>query len=205
MPHELALRFVGVSKRFQSVQNGDRTGVPALAKISLDVCRGDSVGVIGPNGAGKSTLIKLITNELSPSIGEIKKADFSFIYIDQEFKIINSNKTILELANDFNPNKLHDNEIKTMLNRALFPQETWDNYCTNLSGGERMRLYLCCLMISNQIPDMIILDEPSNNLDLPSLEILIQAIKSYNGTILVISHDNHFINNIGITETISVV
>lgn len=173
--------------------------------LNFEIRSGDRLHLKGDNGAGKSTLIKLITNELSPSIGEIKRADFSFIYIDQEFKIINSNKTILELANDFNPNKLHDNEIKTMLNRALFPQETWDNYCTNLSGGERMRLYLCCLMISNQIPDMIILDEPSNNLDLPSLEILIQTIKSYNGTILVISHDNHFINNIGITETISVI
>ena len=128
--------------------------------LNFEIRSGDRLHLKGDNGAGKSTLIKLITNELSPSIGEIKRADFSFIYIDQEFKIINSNKTILELANDFNPNKLHDNEIKTMLNRALFPQETWDNYCTNLSGGERMRLYLCCLMISNQIPDMIILDEP---------------------------------------------
>lgn len=72
MPHELALRFVGVSKRFQSVQNGDRTGVPALAKISLDVCRGDSVGVIGPNGAGKSTLLKLAAGILTPSLGEIR-------------------------------------------------------------------------------------------------------------------------------------
>lgn len=172
--------------------------------LKFEIRSGDRIHFKGDNGAGKSTLIKLITNELSPSIGEIKRADFSFIYIDQEFKVINCAKTILELANDYNTNKLRDSEIKTMLNRALFPQETWDYNCLDLSGGERMRLYLCCLMISNQIPDMIILDEPSNNLDISSLEILIQTIGSYNGTILIISHDSHFINKISITKTISI-
>lgn len=172
--------------------------------LNFEIRSGDRIHLKGDNGAGKSTIIKLITNELSPSIGEIKRADFSFIYIDQEFKVINSAKTILELANDYNTNKLRDSEIKTMLNRALFPQETWEHNCMALSGGERMRLYLCCLMISNQIPDMIILDEPSNNLDLSSLEILSQTISSYNGTILIISHDSHFINKISITKTISI-
>jgi len=71
-----------------------------------------------------------------------------------------------------------------------------------LSGGERMRLYLCCLMISNQAPDIFVLDEPTNNLDISNLSILTRAIKDYQGTVLVISHDMHFIREIGITRSI---
>lgn len=93
-------------------------------------------------------------------------------------------------------------EIRLRLNRALFPQETWNKNCQTLSGGERMRLYLYCLMISNHIPDMFILDEPTNNLDISSLSILTNTVKNYKGTVLVISHDKHFIDEIGITKSI---
>lgn len=77
-----------------------------------------------------------------------------------------------------------------------------DKPCHVLSGGERMRLYLCCLMISNHIPDLFILDEPTNNLDLLSLGILTSTIKNYKGTLFVISHDKRFIEEIGITKII---
>lgn len=78
----------------------------------------------------------------------------------------------------------------------------WDRPCHVLSGGERMTLYLCCLMISNHIPDVFILDEPTNNLDLLSLDILTTTLKNYQGTILVISHDKRFVEEIGITKVI---
>jgi ATPase subunit of ABC transporter with duplicated ATPase domains len=98
---------------------------------------------------------------------------------------------------------LADHEIKVRLNRALFPQETWDKSCLSLSGGERMRLYLCCMLISNQIPDLFVLDEPTNNLDLSSLSILTETIAGYHGTLLVISHDKAFTDAIGITRQIN--
>ena len=102
----------------------------------------------------------------------------------------------------YNKNNLADHEVKVRLNRALFPQEVWDKNCQTLSGGERMRLYLCCLMISNHIPDIFVLDEPTNNLDLSSLSILTETIKNYRGTVLIISHDEYFIKEIGVTNSI---
>jgi ATPase subunit of ABC transporter with duplicated ATPase domains len=170
--------------------------------LNIEVRSGEHIRITGDNGTGKTTLIKLLIGELVPSKGDVKKADFSYIYLDQQYSQVNRDATILELANEYNSNNLQEHEIKLRLNRALFPKETWDKNCQTLSGGERMRLYLCCLMISNHIPDMFILDEPTNNLDLSSLSILTNTIKSYQGTILVISHDKHFINEIGITKSI---
>lgn len=170
--------------------------------LNIEVRSGERIRITGDNGTGKTTLIKLIIGELVPSKGDIKKAVFSYIYLDQQYSQVNKDATILELANEYNSNNLQEHEIKLRLNRALFPKETWDKNCQTLSGGERMRLYLCCLMISNHIPDMFILDEPTNNLDLSSLSILTNTIKSYQGTILVISHDRHFIDEIGITKSI---
>ena len=87
------------------------------------------------------------------------------------------------------------------LKRALFAADTWDTSCNALSGGEKMRLCLCCLMISNHVPDLFILDEPTNNLDLSSLAVLADTIGDYRGTLLVISHDRNFTDEIGITKT----
>lgn len=170
--------------------------------LNANICSGERIRIIGDNGTGKTTLIKLLTGELAPSEGEIIKSNFSHIYLDQQYRQVYKDITILEIAEEYNKNKLLDHEIKLRLNRALFPKETWDKNCLTLSGGERMRLHLCCLMISNHIPDMFVLDEPTNNLDLSSLSILAQTIANYRGTLLVISHDRNFIDAIGITRTI---
>ena len=78
----------------------------------------------------------------------------------------------------------------------------WDKSCRKLSGGEKMRLAFCCLMISNNTPDMFILDEPTNNLDIQSIEIITATIKNYTGTVIAISHDDYFIQEIGIEQRI---
>ena len=88
------------------------------------------------------------------------------------------------------------------LNRFLFDKEYWDKPCLALSGGEKMRLMLCCLTINNQSPDMIILDEPTNNLDLQNVEILTTAINEYQGTLIVVSHDESFLEQINIERSI---
>lgn len=171
--------------------------------INIEIRSGERIHILGNNGSGKTTLVKLLLGELTPTQGEVIKNDFSYIYLDQEYEEVNKAQTILVLAESYNENNLADHEIKLRLNRALFPQNSWDKSCQELSGGERMRLYLCCLMISNQIPDIFILDEPTNNLDLSSLSILTNAIKNFKGTILIISHDEHFINEIGVSNAIS--
>ena len=91
------------------------------------------------------------------------------------------------------PQSLPEHEIKIRLNRFLFRKDDWDKPCGNLSGGERMRLMLCCLTVRYQSPDMIVLDEPTNNLDLQSIAILTAALKQYKGTLLVVSHDEYFL------------
>jgi ATPase subunit of ABC transporter with duplicated ATPase domains len=170
--------------------------------IDIEIRSGERIHITGNNGSGKTTFIKLLLGEFSPTQGEVTKNNFSYVYLDQEYEQVNQALTILELAERYNENNLADYEIKLRLNRALFPQETWDKSCQTLSGGERMRLYLCCLMISNHIPDIFVLDEPTNNLDLSSLSILTNTIKNYKGTILIISHDEYFINEIGVTNSI---
>lgn len=170
--------------------------------IDIVIRSGERINIRGNNGSGKTTFLKLLLGELSPVQGEVIRSDFSYVYLDQEYEQVNQSLTVLELAEQYNKNNLADHEVKVRLNRALFPQEVWDKNCQTLSGGERMRLYLCCLMISNHIPDIFVLDEPTNNLDLSSLSILTETIKNYRGTVLIISHDEYFIKEIGVTNSI---
>ena len=100
-------------------------------------------------------------------------------------------------------NKLYDHELKTILNRFLFPVSGWDKKCSCLSGGEKMRLSLCCLMVSTQTPDLFIVDEPTNNIDIMNMEILTDTLKEYRGTLLVVSHDACFVQQINIEKTIT--
>lgn len=171
--------------------------------IDLEIRSGERIHITGNNGSGKTTLIKLLLKNLAPTQGEVFNADFSYIYLDQEYDQMNQPATLLELAESYNRQNLADHEIKLRLNRALFPRDTWEKSCQSLSGGERMRLMLCCLMIGNQTPDIIVLDEPTNNLDITSLAILTQTMKDYRGTLLVISHDAHFIQELGITRSVA--
>ncbi|MDR2118828.1 MAG: ATP-binding cassette domain-containing protein [Tannerellaceae bacterium] len=171
--------------------------------LNLEIRSGERILIAGDNGTGKTTLVRLLTGELLPSEGNVRIADFSHLCLDQEYSLTKKNITVLELAEASNHNSLPDHEIKLRLNRALFPQDAWNKNCLTLSGGERMRLSLCCLMISNQIPDMLILDEPTNNLDAASLAILTDTVKHYHGTLLIISHDRHFTEQTGITQTIA--
>jgi len=129
-------------------------------------------------------------------------AENKSVYIDQDYSLLNDNLKIYEQAQQFNTTALQEHEIKIRLNRFLFTKEDWDKPCSALSGGERMRLMLCCLSISNQSPDIIILDEPTNNLDIQNIEILTDAINDYQGTLLVISHDETFLEHLNIQRTI---
>lgn len=109
---------------------------------------------------------------------------------------------VYEQAQKFNVSGLQEHDIKMKLNKFLFSQNDWNKPCFALSGGEKMRLLLCCLTINNQAPDIIILDEPTNNLDIQNIEILTTAINKYKGTLIVVSHDVHFLEEIHIEDFI---
>lgn len=171
--------------------------------LSFQLRSGSRLCIKGNNGSGKTTLLKLITGELTPTGGAIERADFTYVYLDQEYSLIQNGYTVSEQAETFNLRHLPKHEIKTILNRYLFPQDVWNKPCGKLSGGEKMRLAFCCLMIADNTPDIFMLDEPTNNLDIESVEIITAAIRNYQGTILVISHDREFLKETGIEQEIS--
>lgn len=170
--------------------------------LDVVVSSGERILIIGENGSGKTTLIKLLLGQMKPSEGTIERADFNSVYIDQDYSMINHSLSVIQQAESFNWLPLPEHEVKTILSRFLFGKETWDKSCSVLSGGERMRLLLACLSITGKAPDIIILDEPTNNLDLQNIEILTNAIRDYKGTLLVISHDDVFSEEINIETRI---
>ncbi|WP_294142605.1 ribosomal protection-like ABC-F family protein [uncultured Sanguibacteroides sp.] len=174
-----------------------------LWKRNLDflIKSGDRVLIRGRNGSGKTTLLRLMTGEIPPSEGVLTIADFQYVYLDQEYSIIRDDLSVFEQVRQFTAVR-QEHEIKMILNRFLFPLSTWDKSCTKLSGGEKMKLALCCLMVRADTPDIFMLDEPTNNIDIQNVEILTATVKDFRGTVLLISHDTSFIEEIGIDYTI---
>lgn len=170
--------------------------------VNIQMVSGDRIAIKGSNGSGKTTLIKLLLGNLQPSEGTMTRSEFNTIYVDQEYSLIDQELSVYEFVQQFNDNSTPESEVKTLLSRFLFGKDTWDKKCGMLSGGERLRILLCGLSISSKAPDMIILDEPTNNLDLQNVEILTNSIKDYRGTLLVISHDEVFLEEIGVEREI---
>ncbi|HLT87045.1 MAG TPA: ABC-F family ATP-binding cassette domain-containing protein [Sphingobacterium sp.] len=173
--------------------------------LNLQILSGERIAIKGANGSGKTTLIQLILGNIDPQAGSVYRTESRSVYIDQEYSLINNNLKIYEQAQQFNTTALLEHEIKIRLTRFLFTKDEWDKPCSVLSGGERMRLMLCCLNITHRSPDIIILDEPTNNLDIQNIEILTDAINDYRGTLLVISHDETFLEQINVERIIDVV
>lgn len=162
--------------------------------VSLDVSRGDSIALIGPNGVGKSTLLKLLTEKLATSHGDIMLgANVQIGYYDQEQSELNRKKMVLhELWDDYPMED--EKDIRTILGNFLFTGEDVLKPVSALSGGEKARLSLAKLMM--QKANLLILDEPTNHLDLDSKEVLEAALVDYPGTLIFVSHDRYFINKI---------
>jgi ATPase subunit of ABC transporter with duplicated ATPase domains len=170
--------------------------------LNFQIISGERIALKGTNGSGKTTLIKLILGDIEPQTGTIYRADNNAVYIDQDYSLIDNKLKVYEQAQQFNISALQEHEIKIRLNRFLFAKDDWDKPCRALSGGERMRLLLCCLTINRKSPDIIIFDEPINNLDIQNVEILTTAINQYQGTIIVVSHDETFLEQINTQRSI---
>lgn len=170
--------------------------------LIFQIASGERIALKGKNGSGKTTLIKLILGDIETQTGEIYRAENKSVYIDQDYSLLDNTLKVYEQAQQFNTSALQEHEVKIRLNRFLFAKDDWDKPCIALSGGERMRLLLCCLTINSKSPDIIILDEPTNNLDIQNVEILTTAINEYQGTLIVVSHDETFLEQINIERTI---
>ncbi|TCC93183.1 ribosomal protection-like ABC-F family protein [Pedobacter hiemivivus] len=170
--------------------------------LNFQIKSGERIAIKGLNGSGKTTLIKMILGELAPLSGNLDRAEIKTVYIDQDYSLIDNTLNVYEQVQRYNSGALQEHEIKIRLSRFLFTKEYWEKPCTALSGGEKMRLMLCSLTISNQAPDIIVLDEPTNNLDIMNVEILTAAINQYKGTLLVVCHDEYFLKQIEIERSI---
>jgi len=166
--------------------------------LTFQITSGERIALKGLNGSGKTTLINIILGKLEPVSGTVSRADNRAVYIDQDYSLIDNSLQVYEQAERFNDAALQEHEIKTRLTRFLFTKDYWDKPCSALSGGEKMRLMLCCLTISDKTPDIIVLDEPTNNLDIQNIEILTTAVNEYKGTLIVVSHDEYFLEQINV-------
>lgn len=168
-------------------------GTVLFDNICFQIKRGERVALIGSNGTGKTTILKLINGIIPADSGSIYLgAKVNIGYYDQEHHVLDPDKTIFDEIRDAYPD-LNNTQIRNTLAAFLFTNEDVFKYIKDLSGGERGRVSLAKLMLSNV--NFLILDEPTNHLDITSKEILENALNSYTGTVLFVSHDRYFINS----------
>jgi ATP-binding cassette subfamily F protein uup len=193
---KLVAELTGVSKSF-----GDRV---VIRDLDLTVMRGDRIGLLGPNGAGKSTLIRLLLGQLQPDAGQVRQgAQVSIAYYDQMREQLDLDKSVAETLSpgsdwvDVHGEKRH---VTSYLADFLFSPQRAGTPVRALSGGERNRLLLARLFAKPA--NVLVLDEPTNDLDIDSLELLERAIQDFPGTLLLVSHDRAFVDNV-VTQTLS--
>jgi ABC transport system ATP-binding/permease protein len=193
---DLVAEFDGVSKRF-----ADR---PVIEKLSVRIMRGDRIGLIGPNGAGKSTLIRLVLGELAPDAGTVRLGTrLSIAYFDQLRTQLDPDATLAEAispGSDWVQIGTERKHIMSYLGEFLFPAQRANAPVRMLSGGERNRLLLARLFAAPA--NLLVLDEPTNDLDIESLELLEERLQDYTGTLLLVSHDRRFLDNV-VTQTLA--
>ncbi len=178
------LSIEGLSKSF-----GDKQ---LFSDVSFEIKKGEKVALIGNNGTGKTTILKIINHIIDADAGQVKLgANVEIGYYDQEHNVLHMDKTVFEEIGDAYPG-MTNTQIRNMLACFLFTGDDVFKKIGDLSGGERGRVSLAKLMLSNA--NFLILDEPTNHLDIMSKEILESALNRYTGTVLYVSHDRYFIN-----------
>ena len=192
---KLVAELTDVTMRF-----GERT---VVRDLSLRVMRGDRLGIIGPNGAGKTTLLKLILGKLPPDAGTVKLGTkLQVAYFDQMRDQLDPERTLIDTispGSEWVETAGGRRHVLTYLVDFLFPPQRANSPVRMLSGGERNRLLLARLFA--QPANLLVLDEPTNDLDIESLELLEDTLQSYPGTLLLVSHDRTFLDNV-VTQTL---
>ena len=173
-------------------------GSPLISDFSTEISRGDRIGIVGPNGSGKTTLLRLILGELQPESGEVRLgSNLHIAYFDQMRTRLREDKSLIENIGDgqayitLNGVKRH---VLSYLQDFLFSADRARGPISALSGGERNRLLLACLF--SHPSNVLVLDEPTNDLDMETLDLLAELLADYNGTVLTVSHDRAFLDSV---------
>jgi len=178
---------------------------PVVSDFTTTIQRGDKIGIIGPNGSGKTTLLRLLVGELSPQSGSVEYGtNLEIAYFDQLRAQLDESKSVLDNVGQGRDNVTINNgrtrNLNVYLEDFLFSKDRVNAPISALSGGERNRLLLARLFA--QPANLLVLDEPTNDLDVETLEILEDLLLEYDGTLLMVSHDRAFLNNI-VTSTMA--
>jgi len=197
---KIVAELEGVNKSFPTADGGQRT---VVRDFSATILRGDKVGLIGPNGAGKTTLLKLILGELVPDTGTVRQGSrLTVAYFDQMRDQINLDATLEDFISpgsewiEIGDKRTH---VRSYLNDFLFSPARAHAPVRTLSGGERNRLLLARLFA--RPANVLVLDEPTNDLDIDTLELLEELLQQYEGTVFLVSHDRRFLDNV-VTSTL---
>src|SRR5688572_17347724 len=179
-------------------------GSPIVRDHSQRILRGDRIGLIGPNGSGKTTLLRLLVGEMLPDAGEVRRGSrLQVAYFDQQREQLDPDRTIADSVNEGNTTVLVNGQPRHVVGYLadfLFPRERAQSPVRSLSGGERNRLMLARLFA--RPANVLVLDEPTNDLDVETLELLEDLIGGFDGTVLLVSHDRAFLDNI-VTSTLA--
>ncbi|ANF54211.1 ABC transporter [Brevundimonas naejangsanensis] len=171
-----------------------------LGPLCLRLTGPERVAVVGPNGAGKTTLLKLIAGLIEPSSGSVERPVRAAL-LDQQAAMLKADETLVEGWLRLNPQGT-PNAARAALARFLFRNVQADRRVGELSGGERLRAALACVMTGAQPPQLLVLDEPTNHLDIDAVEAVEAALSAYDGALVVVSHDADFIQNLRVDRTI---
>jgi len=192
---QLVFEAKGISRQFG--------GQSVVRDFSVRIMRGDRIGVIGPNGAGKTTLLRMLIGELAPDSGEVRQgANVQVAYYDQQREQLDPEKSVFDTVGEGNDRVTvngRTRHVNAYLDDFLFPAERATSPVKSLSGGERNRLLLARLF--TRPANVLVLDEPTNDLDLETLELLEAELVEWPGTLLLVSHDRTFLDNV-VTSTL---
>ncbi|MFN3522265.1 MAG: ABC-F family ATP-binding cassette domain-containing protein [Phenylobacterium sp.] len=173
---------------------------PILTGVDLRISGPERVAVVGPNGAGKTTLIRLAVGELQPTRGRVT-CGAPAAFLDQNTGLLRRDETLLQAFRRLNPAS-DDNAAHAALARFLFRNTAAHRTVASLSGGERLRAALACVLMSARPPQLLVLDEPTNHLDLDSIAAVEAALRGYDGALLVVSHDPDFLQAAGVDREV---
>lgn len=187
--------------QLESVSAGYEEGAPVLSDVSFSIVGPERVAITGANGSGKTTLLSLITGDMRPWSGAVRMLT-PFAFFDQDVSLLDPTLSVLDNFKRLNPDA-DENACRAALARFMFRADAAHQIVGTLSGGQTLRAGLACVLGGASPPPLLILDEPTNHLDIGSIEAIEGALSAYDGALIIVSHDEAFLENIGVTRRVT--